>query len=470
MTVHQLLLILWARRRLIGLCFGVTVGLTLLLNLLMPRQYTATASVVVDVKSPDPIAGMVLPGLMAPGYMATQSDIIKSERVAQRVVTLLHLDRNPDLRAQWESAAEGRGTLVGWIAGLLERNLDVQPSRESNVIAIEYAGRDPAMSAAVANAFAKAYIDTTIELKVEPARQYATWFDTQLQEQRTRLEKAQAALSDYQQQHGIVVTDEKLDAETQRLSDLTAQLTQIEAEASGFSSKQKTRPAALPEVIQSPLVNDLKGEIARRESKLKELSATLGPNHPQYRSAQADLDELRARLNKEIGLIAASIDSAGKASHRREQDVRAAIGAQKQKLLELRKQRDEISVLMRDVEAAQTAFDAVSQRMTQTRLEAQSAQTNVSVLTPASEPLLPSKPHVARNLAIAAFLGTLMGIAAALAVELGRRRIRSAEYLGQCLGVPVLVELDSTRPRDGGYLSHYLLSFTRPRNRLLTES
>jgi chain length determinant protein EpsF len=465
MTIQQLLLILWARRKIILTVFAGTVGLALLVSLLMPRQYTASTSVVLDVKSPDPIAGMVLPGLMAPGYMATQTDIIQSERVAQRVVKLLKLDESPELKAKWSDATDGRGSLQSWLAGLLGRKLDVKPSRESNVIDIEYASSDPAMAAAIANAFAQAYIDTTIELRVEPARQYAHWFDTQLKSQRERLEQAQRALSDYQQKNGIVVTDERLDYESQRLNDLSAQLTQVQAQTTEFSSKQKLGADTLPEVVQNPLINSLKTEIAQRESKLKELSSNLGENHPQYRSAVAELAELRSRLRKETGTIAASVSSASRSGHLREGEIAKAMELQKAKLLELRKQRDDISVLRRDVESAQAAFDAVSQRMTQTHLEAQSVQTNVSVLTPASEPLLPSNPRIMRNLVIAAFLGTLAGIAAALIAELGQRRIRSADYLAHCLGVPVLVELDPAQPpmrRLGGRnLGNYLLSFSR---------
>lgn len=468
MTVQQLLLILWARRTLIVVLFSLTVALALVASALMPRQYAASTSVVVDVKSPDPIAGMVLPGLIAPGYMATQSDIIRSERVAQRVVKMLKLDEQPELQAQWRELGGDPGSIVSWIAAGLQRRLDVKPSRESNVISIEYVGADPEQTARVANAFARSYIDTTIELKVEPARQYASWFDDQLKAQRERLEKAQQALSEYQQKNGIVVTDEKLDYETQRLSDLSSQLTQVQAQGTEYSSKARSGNAAtLPEVVQSPLINDLKSELARREAKLKELSSNLGVNHPQYQSAVADLEELRSRLRKETGIIASSIRTADEAGRMRESQLRKAMEEQKDKLLELRRQRDEISVLLRDVQSAQEAFDAVSQRMTQTRLEAQSMQTNVSVLTPATAPLLPAKPRVMSNLAVAAFLGTLLGIGAALIVELGKRRIRSAEYLAQCLDLPVLVELDSTAPPSRGGLRN-LLPFMRDDRPALT--
>ena len=95
MTLHQFLLILHARYKLaISIIFG-TVLITLVVSLLLPKRYTAEPAVVVDVKSPDPVVGMLLPGLSAPGYMATQVDIINSDRVAQRVVKLLRMDESP---------------------------------------------------------------------------------------------------------------------------------------------------------------------------------------------------------------------------------------------------------------------------------------------------------------------------------------------------------------------------------------
>ena len=165
MTFQQFLLILWARRKLALRVLGVTVLTTLVISLILPKQYTATTSLVIDVKSPDPIAGMVMQGLLAPGYMATQIDIINSDRVAQRAVRLLGLDKNPEAIEQWKDDGEGKGTIEGFYGELLQKKLDIKPSRESNVINVNFSGADPAFAAAVANAFAQAYIDTAIEMR-----------------------------------------------------------------------------------------------------------------------------------------------------------------------------------------------------------------------------------------------------------------------------------------------------------------
>lgn len=378
--------------------------------------------------------------------MATQMDIITSDRVAQRVVKLLKMDESPVVREQWEEATGGRGQIHAWLGSVLQKKLDVKPSRESNVINIGYSGADPAFAAAVANAFAQAYVDTNIELRVEPAKQYANWFDIQIKVQRERLEAAQKELSDYQQRTGIIATDERLDYETQKFNELSGQLTQAEAEGTDASSKQKSGSAdTLQEVIQNPLINQLKADVARMESRLKELAGNLGQNHPQYQRAEAELNELKARLRAETAKVASGVGTAGRVSDAKEAGIKLAIEAQKKKVLELKKQRDEISVMMREVDTAQRAFDAVGQRMTQSKLESQSIQTNISVLTPAAEPLAHSKPKVLLNVLVSIFLGTLLGVGAALMLELAQRRVRSADDLAEALGLPVLGRLDSSR-------------------------
>lgn len=448
MTFQQFLLILWARRKLALRVLGVTVLTTLIISLILPKQYTATTSLVIDVKSPDPIAGMVMQGLLAPGYMATQIDIINSDRVAQRAVRLLGLDRNAEAIEQWKDDGEGKGTVEGFYAELLQKKLDIKPSRESNVININFTGLDPAFSAAVANAFAQAYIDTSIEMRVEPARQYGAWFQERQKGLRADLEKAQARLSVYQQEKGIVVTDERMmDNETARLNELTGQLAAAQAQKADASSRQKSGTSELSlEVLQNPLIQNLKSEIARSEAKLAELNTNLGKNHPQVQQMEAQIQGQRQQLRDEINRISGGAAVANKFGAVKQEELKAAIEEQKKRVLAIKAERDQLAVLLNDVENARRAYEAVGQRMTQSNLEGQSQQTNVLVLSPATEPTKHSKPKVFLNLLVSIFLGTMLGVGAALVAELSQRRIRSAEDLALALDLPVLVEMDSATP------------------------
>ncbi|WP_180127392.1 chain length determinant protein EpsF [Rhodoferax sp. BLA1] len=445
MTVQQLFLILRARYKVALLVLLATMVTTVAVNLLLPKQYTASAAVVIDVKSPELVSGLTLQGTVAPGYMATQIDIIKSDRVAKDVVKLLMRDTNDMVQQQWRDATGGRGQLTDWLATELERQLGVKPSRESNVVNINYTGTDPDFAAAVANAFAQSYINVNLDLRLAPARQYAAFFEEQTKAARAKLEIAQKALSDYQQANGITSVDERVDFETAKLNETSSQLTGIQALTTDSQSKRgSTQADTVAEVMQSPLINGLKADIARLEAKLTENSGNLGKNHPQTQRSEAELATLKAQLAQETRQITSSIETTYRVGKQREAQLQGALAGQKARVLALNKQRDELNVLRREIESAQRAFEAVSLRASQTNIESQANQTNIALLNPASTPAGPSKPRVLLNILVSIFLGTLLGVGLALLLELANPRVRSAADLADVLKLPLLGSIAHT--------------------------
>ena len=381
MNLHQLLLILLARYKIALFTMLAVVVAAQAASFLLPKQYAATTALMVDVRSPDPVAAMFLPL-----SLSTQVEIINSDRVAQRVVKNLKLDESPMVKEQWLASTQGKGRLEVWMADRLKRGLSALPSGGSTIISITFTAADPVFASAVANAFAQAYIDTTIELKVEPARQYARWFGEQGKALRENLENAQAKISAFQQEKGIVVREEQMDSETARLNGLYQQLALVMGQMTGVQSRQRSGKDAdtLPEVMQNPLIASLKAEIARQEAKLQEIALNLGKNHPQYQRMESEIAALKQQVDAEIRHITRSFATTRTVGKDTETELKAAIEVQKKKVLELRSVRDQLAVLQRDVDAAQNAYDAVTKRLNQATLESQVTQANVSVLTPAS--------------------------------------------------------------------------------------
>lgn len=461
MTIQKLLLSLRARYKVALLTLMLTVAAAVVVNLILPKQYTAGAAVVVDIKSPDQMGGLMLQGVVAPGYMATQMDIINSTRVAKAVVTLLGMEGDAVIREQWQDATQGQGQMVDWLAALLQRSLDVKPSRESNVISINYTDPDPERAAAVANAFAQAYINVNLDLRVGPARQYASFFEEQTKTARENLEKAQLALTTYQQKSGLTASDEALDFEIAKLNEASSQLTVVQGQTTDSQSKrQNGKSDTVAEVMQSPLLNGLKADIARLDARLTETKINLGNNHPQVLRTEAELAALKTQLDTETRKITSSIETTYQVGKQREQQLQGALGAQKSRVLALNKQRDQLNVMRRDLESAQRVFEAVSQRASQTNIESQTKQTNIAVLNAATVPTSPSKPRVLLNLLAAIFLGTLLGIGLALLLELTNRRVRSANDLLEALGLPVLGSVGSAAGLRRSVTKHLLNNAT----------
>src|SRR5882757_2619481 len=447
MTFRQLLLAIRARWRMTLGIFCAVVFLAVLVGLLSPQLYTASATVVVDAKA-DPVVGMGSVTPMSTGYIATQVDIISSQRVAQRTAKLLKLDQSPETVRQWR-AAGGQGDVTAWIGSKLQKTLSVTPSRDSSVIEISVSWTDPENAAIIANAFAEAYIDTNIELKVEPAKQYAGWFDDRSRALRADLEAKQKRLADFQSQTGIVATDGRLDIENARLAELSSQLVSIQAlrqESESRSRQINGDPQSMAEVLQSPVIGSLKGDLSRAEAKLHDIATNLGKNHPDYQNTAAEIAGLKARIGDESARIAASLGNNTQVMMRRENDIRAALEAQKKRMLDLTHQHDEVSVLQNDVATAQRNLDAVTQRLAQSSLESQMEQTNIVLLTKALPPLFRSSPRLSLNLLMGILIGGILSVGTAVFLEMRDRLVREGTELLELLGVPLLGRMPYIKP------------------------
>ena len=450
MTFGQCLAILKARWRAAVLVFLLTVLSSIALSLLLPKQYTATASVVVDFK-PDPVTAMIYSGMAPPGLIGTQVEVLQSERVARRVIRNLKLADYPAVREQWMQATAGVGSIETWLLDGIQKRLEVKPSREASVITVSYKAPDPSFAAAVANAYVQAYLETSLALRVDPAKQYSTFFDNRAKEARETLEKSQAKVSAFQKAKGIIATDERLDVETARLSELSSQAVMLQALTSEAGSRQAQARGAsadrMQEVLNNPLIGTLKADLSRTDAKLQELNSRLGSDHPQVLEAKASMASLRSKIDSETQRVTSGVGVSDSIARQRSADVRVALEAQRAQVLRMKAVRDEGSVLVRDVESAQRTFDAVVSRFNQSTLESQTTQSNVSLLTSAEPPLEHSSPKVLLNTVVALVLGVLLAVGGVLLLEFMNRRVRSTQDISLTLGLNLLGVLAAAKRR-----------------------
>jgi chain length determinant protein EpsF len=449
MTPRQLLTVLRLRWWLVLLVFLLTLGAAAAYSYLVPKRYSATAVLLLDIKT-DPLVATLAPTLAAPAYMATQTEILRSDRLATRVVKSLGLAENPAAVAQWREATEGRVPLETYFGESMQKGLLIDPGRGSAVLSVSYVATDPKFAAAVANTFAQAYLDLGVELRVGPARQYQSFFDERSKALRADLEAAQVRLNEFQKRKGIVVSSERVDQEAARLAALEGAMAGALAESAETSSRQRnTGTETSVDIQQSGVVQNLKAELSRAETRLNEISTTYGPNHPTRIQLDAQIAELKQQLASEIRRVSGATFSANRITGQKIGELRSMIEAQKRTVLALRTDRDEASVLLKDVETAQRAYELVSQRRAQLANESQAEQATARILSPAVEPLSHSFPNIPKNLAAAVIVGLMLGLAAAVGWELLDRRIRSEEDIRLVEGVPVLGVMSTGKERAG---------------------
>ena len=104
-----------------------------------------------------------------------------------------------------------------------------------------------------------------------------------------------------------------------------------------------------------------------------------------------------------------------------------------------------MTVLRRNVESAERAYDLAMQRSVSSQVDSRVNQTSVLVLNPAAVPRKHSRPKIFLNIALAGVVGTILGIVMVMLLELRDRRVRSRSDLE--LEVPLLAVLNDRAPR-----------------------
>ena len=440
MNLTHFLAVLRARWLPALIVFVLVLAAAIAYTILATRTYTASASLLVDVK-PDPVSSLLYGSTTSPSVMNTQVEIIRSDRVALRVVQNMKLDTLADMRQAWTESKAG-GSIQDWLVGVLENGLDAGVARAgSNVLNVSFRSSNPTFAASVANAYVQAYLETSIELRVDPAKQYTGFFTDQQKAARDALEAAQTKLSAFQREKGIVGTDDHLDLELSRLNMLTQQLVAIQSQRVDTTTRQNqvgTSANQMSEVLGNGIVSGLKNDLSQAELKLQDLTSRYGDKHPAVQEARATVSELRAKLARATSDVTGAVAVDARVSRQREAEVQAALDAQRTKVLQLKDLRDQGAVLQRDVDNAQRAYDLVYNRASQTNLESQNRQSNATVISQATPPSVPSSPKVLQTLLMGfvAAIGAALGLA--LLIEQFDKRVRTASDAIDFLGLPVI--------------------------------
>jgi uncharacterized protein involved in exopolysaccharide biosynthesis len=451
-------------------------------------MYTATTTLNFDFTG-DPVDSQGRAVLRENTYISTQKGIIESQHVAQIVVDGLTKNENKRLIAAFDakrsviddlkylimspirymfSSAEntnkGGGASDNFsgdtdiqvssaysaLARGIGADLLVEPMFNSRIVNISYSSTDRKVAALMANKYAEAYIATNLQMITDPARKSNTWFDEQLKSLRNRLEDAQSRLTDYQQEEGIVSSDERLDTENSRLKELSSQLVGAQqATRNAVTEKEKLQElldsgaslTAFRPVFDNPVVQRIKAEIRDLEGTRVQHSSALGKNHPKMKKIDSELYAARIRLEAEIQSISDGISNAAELSAERERDLKKELAKQKELVLGLKNQHDRIAVLEREVESLQATYNAALTQLNTTSMQSMVEQTNVSIVDAANIPASHSSPRVLTNLVLGGFAGLLLGVGVALFREVFTRRVYSRDDLISELGIPLLGHL-----------------------------
>jgi polysaccharide biosynthesis transport protein len=336
--------------------------------------------------------------------------------------------------------------------------------RDSRLVNVGFRTTDPALSAQVANALARAYLQQNLEFRSKTSGEASGWLAKQVAEMRKRVEESEAALQHYRTQHGAdaLMTD-KLGAEqqnivVQKLAALQAAETKARTDTIERASQYKQLADArakreqldtVPAIASNTYIQGLKVELATLQRQLQQSSNELGDRHPEIIKLQGAVQNAERKLQTEISNAARAIENDFEAARSRERELVADLARQKVEVQALNGKAVEYTALEREANSNREMLDKLLQRSRETELTRELQTTNIRVLDWAEAPVSPTTPRKERNVLIGFFGSGGLALVLIFVLEAFNTRLRSPEEVKQHLRIPVLGVMPRVKPKNG---------------------
>jgi capsular exopolysaccharide synthesis family protein len=376
------------------------------------------------------------------------------------VIAKLALDQDPEFATRslidalrgavsslFGAAGDDDATRLNRLVYRFQTGLSVQRRGLTYILEVGYSSIDPRKAQRISSAVADAYLEDQRTRRSSVTADASGWLGGRIDELRQRLERSERAVANYKASNSIVNVTQGNKLIARQIEDITQQIALArsrKAEAQGRLdqvkdvTRQPEHTAGLVEVLQSPVVAQLRtqyAEVARQEADFR---AIYGDRHPSIVAIRAQATDLKRQIDREIARVVDGIKNDYQVAKSREAALEAELAALRSRA-DAQQQTDvRLNELEREAQSDRALYEAFLNRAKETG-EQQSLQiAEARIASPALVPIKPERPPALLLLAAAAILGLLLGIGLVLILEQLRRTFRSAEEVEQTLGVRTL--------------------------------
>lgn len=441
--------------------------------------YTAEAMILIERKAPqflkmqDARGGQFDTGDYNSEFLKTQYEILKSRALAERVIREEGLLGHPlfggGRRAAGEPAsrsfvADLQTSLMSWfnwsppdkpkapaavadvgvtqVVGTYLSLLEIRPVAGTSMVNVKFTTPDRQLSARLANAHGYSYARYGADLRTQTNDEAQVFLQQKLTELKERIEQSEAALNRYRKDKGIISVDEKDNVIVDRWLDLNRSLTGAEGERIGLAAQMMAIRGRnydeLPVIRSSAVINTLKGEAAKLEAEYAGLAKDFRPGYPALDFAKTRLDEVRARLQKEIQNEVRAIETAYAITKNKEGQLRSATDDQKKTTLELKDAAVQYTILAREADTNRQLYDGVLQRLKEIGVASEVRSSHIYVMGKAVVPGGASYPSRNGILLRAVLLGLALGVGLAFLLDQLDNTLKSPEEAARFTGLSSL--------------------------------
>ena len=377
--------------------------------------------------------------------------------IAETVVDRLGLIEQPAFRPQhdWQSWLPGMQKRAGpsrqseresAIGAYLDR-LSIEPVRNTQLVRVEFESPDPGLAARVAEAHAKAYIESTLEARADATRSATEWMATRLESLRKELQASEASLQAYREQEQIVDVTGLKALPAAEISNLSSRLLEVrQTLASAKIAYLQVTPVdgrgenllGVPALLADEGMRRAQTAQATAQQAVAELEKRYGASHPKMIAAQNELAQATENLNNQARSVIEGIRKRYEAAKSEEAAIVAALNRAGQQYQQVGRKEAKLESLQRAVDTNRQLYDLFFKRLSETSATGDLATARARIVEPAVVPRLPAKPNKRRIVSIAVLLTLLFGVGVAFLLASLDNTVRSSRDVEEKLKRPLL--------------------------------
>ena len=434
-SLTQIVLILRTHAKLSGIIILVGIALISLGLKLLPKSYTATATMIVSYQVNQ--GGAEIPTYLVSTYMATQIELMRSSEVLLPVVDQLSLYVDPEFTSGFRGG--DNAALRNYAEQRLDKALTIEQGKGSQLLYVSATSASPVKASKIANAVADMYSKREKQRLKVPADERAREYSQQLAELQAKVTAAQQKVTALRQQTGISpMTNENApgtDNDSQVLASLEQQLLVAQNLRRAAETTTNIGPVGTSASGEgSGFIRALAADITAKELQLSQLRATYGAKHPKVLELQSNIDKARQQLREDQQNYLND-------ARQMEAKLQQAVDAQREKLLAVHKVQDEGAKLRLELESTQSVYKRALDGYDQIMFASAGDPTNVSFVSRAPIPVEASTPNKPKLLAMGSLFAIFLGLVLPGLYELlFDRRLHCRDDFERHLAVPVLAE------------------------------
>lgn len=322
LTLRDVVAPVFRQSRLAALIFaGIFFG-ALLCALVLPRKYEAEMKIFVNRERVDPVvtpnpdtyAGAV--PLVSEEDLNSEVELLKSRDLLEKVVIACGLNGRRDFA--WgrlvdraantlRGAASTPETRLARSVQDLEERLTVDPLKKTTLIRVAYTAHDPALAAHVLQTLGTLYQEKHASVH-RPAGTFS-FFDQETERYRNEVATAEAQLTEFDREQGVVAAAAQKQLLLQQLSVFETELQQAQTnawEAIQRAAALKAQAVRTPERQTTSmkktdnwqLLAQLEGTLLSLELKRSEMLLKYAPTYPPVQQLETQISQARAAISQ----------------------------------------------------------------------------------------------------------------------------------------------------------------------------